>query len=104
MTDKGVKFDGDKPRLDLVLGEFDKALWAVGEVGTYGANKYTDNGWQSVENGIERYSNAMLRHYFKSKTEWTDEESGLPHLAHLCWNSLALLQLYLDDTNGNEMI
>lgn len=93
MTDKGVKFDGDKPRLDLVLGEFDKALWAVGEVGTYGANKYTDNGWQEVENGIERYSNAMLRHYLRAKREYRDPESGLPHMWHCLWNCCAVVQL-----------
>ena len=97
-SDKGVKYDEGKPRLDLVLGEFDKALWAVGKVGTYGANKYTDNGWQEVENGIERYSNAMLRHYLLSKREYIDPESGLPHIAHCAWNCLAVLQLLLEYT------
>jgi hypothetical protein len=38
----GAKDDMDKPRLDLVLGDFKKALWGVGLVGTFGAKKYSD--------------------------------------------------------------
>lgn len=93
-TEKGVKLDDGKPRLDLVLGDFADALYRVGEVGTYGANKYTDRGWQTVDNGFERYANAMLRHYLNFRREEIfDPESGLPHLAHMAWNALALLQL-----------
>ena len=94
----GKKDDTNKPRLDLVLGDFATALWGVGLVGTFGANKYTDRGWHEVENGIERYSNALLRHYFNYKSgERNDRESGLPHLAHLAWNALAILQLYMEE-------
>ena len=93
----GVKDDSNKPRLDLVLGDFATALWGVGLVGTYGANKYTDRGWHEVDNGIERYSNALLRHYLNFKSgETDDKESNLPHLAHLAWNALAILQLYME--------
>lgn len=95
-TEKGVKLDSGKPRLDLVLGDFADALWSVGDVGTYGANKYTDKGWQEVSNGIERYGNAMLRHYLNyRKGIIYDAESGLLHLSHMVWNALAILQLYL---------
>lgn len=94
-TDKGVKLDDGKPRLDLVLGDFSMALWLVGLVGTFGANKYSDSGWQYVDDGIERYSSAMLRHYLKHKSgERLDEESDQLHLAHMAWNALAVLQLY----------
>lgn len=95
-TEKGVKLDDGKPRLDLVLGDFADALWYVGMVGTYGANKYTDKGWQEVDNGIERYGNAMLRHYLNYRKGLIfDDESGLAHLGHMAWNALAILQLYL---------
>lgn len=94
-TEKGVKLDDGKPRLDLVLGGFRSALWGVGLVGTFGAKKYTDNGWQEVDNGIERYLNAMLRHYLNYKNgEELDPESGLPHLSHMAWNALAVSELY----------
>ena len=93
-TDKGIKLDSGKNRLGLVFNGFSNALWKVGEVGTFGANKYTDNGWQSVENGKDRYTDALLRHLFRYfNGEKTDDESGLSHLAHLAWNALAILEL-----------
>lgn len=89
----GAKLDAGKNRLDLVLGDFSNALWEVGLVGTYGANKYTDRGWVSVPNGIQRYGDALLRHYIQHKRgELRDTESEMYHLAHLAWNALALLE------------
>lgn len=97
----GAKDDSVKPRTDLVLGGFSRALWEVSNVGTFGANKYTDNGWQEVPNGIERYLNALLRHYFKYRMgEVYDPESKLPHLSHLAWNALAVLELYRREGEG----
>lgn len=94
----GVKDDGYKPRMDLVLGGFADAILEVGKVGTFGANKYSDFGWISVPNGLERYSNALLRHYLNYKRgEEIDIESKLPHLAHMAWNALAILQLAIDE-------
>ena len=96
-TEKGVKFDNNKPRMDLVLGGFAKAIYEVGRVGTFGADKYSDNGWKHVDNGVERYLSAMLRHYIKYKNgELIDEESVLPHLSHMAWNALAVLQLSME--------
>ena len=89
----GAKLDAGKNRLDLVLGDFSRALWEVGRVGTYGANKYTDRGWVSVPNGLQRYGDALLRHYLQYKRgEAFDPESDLHHLAHAAWNALALLE------------
>lgn len=97
----GAKDDSVKPRTDLVLGGFSRALWEVSQVGTFGANKYTDNGWMEVPNGIERYLSALLRHYFKYRMgEVYDPESGLLHLSHLAWNSLAVLELYSREREG----
>lgn len=93
-TAKGVKLDDNKPRMDLVMSGFANALLEVGNVGTFGANKYTDDGWQQVENGVERYLSAMIRHYLKFRRgETKDEESGLHHLSHMAWNALAVLEL-----------
>ena len=97
----GAKDDSVKPRTDLVLGGFSRALLEVSLVGTFGANKYTDNGWMEVPNGIERYLSALLRHYFKYRMgEEIDPESGLPHLSHMVWNSLAVLELYRREGEG----
>jgi hypothetical protein len=100
----GAKLDAGKPRLDLVLGAFANALLAVGAVGTFGAAKYTDNGWLEVPDGIERYTDAMLRHYLKEKAHgYIDDESGLLHAAHLAWNALARLELMLRPTVTIDM-
>lgn len=91
----GAKLDAGKERLDLVLGSFCEALLEVGRVGTFGANKYTDNGWKEVESAEGRYADAMLRHYFKHRAgEELDPDSGLSHLGHLAWNALAILEFY----------
>ncbi len=90
----GAKLDKDKNRMGLMTYGFAKALWAVGEVSTYGANKYSDNGWMEVENGVDRYDDALVRHLNKwNQGEFFDDESQLPHLAHAAWNLLAVLEL-----------
>lgn len=92
----GAKLDNGKPRHGLVLGAFANALTEVAKVGTFGANKYSDNGWLSVPNGLARYTDAMLRHHFaEAGGEELDEDSGLRHAAHRAWNALAVLELAL---------
>lgn len=101
---KGAKVDAGKPRMDLVLGGFSEALLEVAKVGTFGANKYTDDGWQEVPKGKERYSDAMLRHWAYEKSgEEFDNESNLLHASHLAWNALARLSFILKDMEtGND--
>jgi hypothetical protein len=90
----GVKLDYDKPRHSLVLGDFANALDLVTAVGTYGAQKYCDHGWLTVRNGTERYMDALWRHLLAyHRGDELDEESLLPHLAHVAWNALAVLEL-----------
>lgn len=87
----GAKLDAGKPRWGLVIGGFGRALELVVAVGTFGANKYSDNGWKHVDNSINRYEDAMFRHWAAwRRGEWLDPESGLPHLGHMCWNALAI--------------
>ena len=81
---KGNKFDGNKPRMDL-LDSY--ALEGLAKVLTFGAQKYAANNWR---NGIEysRVSAALLRHMGAiQRGEDIDPESGLPHIDHLgcCW-------------------
>ena len=90
----GAKLDSGKVRPGLVLGAFSSALHKVCEVGTYGAKKYSDNGWLSVPDAEPRYEDALLRHWLMYKTgQVLDPETGLPHIAHLAWNALAILEL-----------
>lgn len=87
--------DAGKARMGLVFGGFRHALTEVAKVGTFGANKYTDNGWISVPNASARYRDALYRHLLADEID--DSESGLPHLAHAAWNALAILELYLTE-------
>lgn len=99
----GVKLDKGKPRAGLVLGGFSRALLAVADVGTFGAQKYTPHGWLSVPHGIERYTDAMVRHQLaEASGEQTDSESGLSHAAHAAWNALARLELLLAEAKARE--
>lgn len=92
----GAKLDAGKNRLGLVIGGFALALEQVGRVGTYGAIKYTADGWVSVPGGVDRYTDAMYRHLLREATgEAADFDTGLLHAAHAAWNALARLDLMI---------
>jgi len=98
----GAKLDAGKPRPALVLGGFARALLEVSKVGTYGAVKYTENGWMEVENGVNRYDDADLRHWLYEKVgQEEDPDTELLHAAHKAWNSLARLDLLLRQREKN---
>lgn len=95
----GTKYDGAKIRMDLLPFE---ALEAVAEVLTFGAKKYTDNGWQTIENGERRYLGAMLRHLAAcERGEAQDPESGLSHAAHAATNALFILWFEIQKEKEN---
>lgn len=94
----GTKHDAGKVQPTLVLDGFARALHAVSEVATHGAEKYGPGNWQLVEDGIKRYSDARDRHRLaRAMGEERDPESGLLHAAHEAWNALAVLELMLRD-------
>jgi len=98
----GAKLDKDKLRVDLMLGGFNKALLAVAEVTTYGANKYSPNGWMKVRNPVARYADAKARHMLQGYDERYDKESGLSHAAHEAWNALAVLEFLIKGEEDEE--
>ena len=80
------KDDAGKLRYDVVPASFERALALVL---AFGAKKYGKNNWQQVKNGRERYYSAMRRHLAAwIEGEFTDKESGLPHLYHVAVNAL----------------
>jgi hypothetical protein len=90
----GAKLDSGKSKTGLMVSGFALALADVAEVTTYGANKYTANGWVNVPNGIDRYTDALYRHLFLySSGQNLDSESNLTHLSHAAWNILAIIEL-----------
>ena len=99
----GAKLDQDKPDVNLVLGNFARALMEVSKVGTAGAKKYSRNGWLEVPDGKNRYNSACERHYLKEQMgEEIDPDFGLLHAAHRAWNALAYLELILREEDKPE--
>ena len=85
---EGMKFDGDKVRLDLIDPEF---IEGVGSVLTFGAKKYGPNNWQGVEDAVNRYYAATLRHLMAYRSgDVNDAESGISHLFHAACNLMFL--------------
>jgi len=99
---KHVKNDEGKPRFTLVPP---RALLAVAECFTYGAEKYPGNDFRQVENAYQRYDDAARRHMNAAdQGEIIDPESGLPHLAHAASNLLMQLEVLIlaMDQRGDE--
>ncbi len=92
--DPGAKLDEGKPDCSL-LGDFGLALMEVAQVGTHGAKEYSRGGWLKVPDGINRYTAAMQRHYFKEALAEMDDKLPVLHAAQVAWNALARLELIL---------
>lgn len=87
----GRKDDDGKPRWSLIP---ERGLEEVVKVLTYGARKYGDDNWREVEDGPRRYYDAAMRHLMAYRQgHWTDDESGLPHLAHAMASLLFIMAL-----------
>lgn len=98
----GAKLDAGKVQAGVLL-DFSHALMAIAEVGTFGAERYSRGGWQSVRNGVQRYTDAQGRHQLKRGIEGEiDSDSGLMHRAHECWNALASLELYIREKEERD--
>lgn len=93
---QGAKHDAGKCRAGLLVKDFPRALTAVAQVATFGAQKYAAHSWKTVPGAEERYHDALHRHILaQASGESNDPESGLPHAAHIAWNALALMELEL---------
>lgn len=69
-----------------------QGILGVAQVMEYGAQKYGEQNWRLVS--ANRYLDAAWRHLASSsRGSAKDEESGLPHLAHLGANFAILASL-----------
>lgn len=81
---EGKKYDSEKVRPSLMLEGMPNAVQGVLKVLEFGAKKYDVNNWQKVEEGEQRYLDALARHLLAIFAgEKIDPESGLPHIDHL---------------------
>lgn len=101
----GAKLDAGKaPVMRGVVGYFPRALEAVALVSAFGAEKYTWGGWRDVQDGFDRYSDAMGRHFLAEASEGRiDAATGLEHAAQVAWNALARLELQLSNLNVRQL-
>ena len=88
-TTDSKKYDQGKLRWDLLpLDVVEKLV----EIYEFGANKYEENSWRTIENGYKRCRAALFRHLTAyDKGERLDPESGKSHLAHAAWNALSMV-------------
>lgn len=97
---QGVKHNQLKPRLDAVINtQFTKALQLIALATEYGNSKYKETdldmlNFKRVVGGSQTYFNASARH---STDRNGLDESGLPHIIHAVWSSLAGLELWAEE-------
>lgn len=101
---EGIKYDKDKPRLAEMVIDFASPLTELCKVWEFGANKYSKSNWKLVDNGKDRYTNALLRHLVAEEDNPIDDESGLPHAAHIAFNALARLYFIIGKTPTTKQL
>jgi hypothetical protein len=100
-----VKFDADKPPVwQGFIKRFPRAILAIAEVSAYGKKKYgTFNGWETVPDAFNRYSDATARHLVGEAIDPIDGESQLLQLKQTAWGALARLELYLREREQEKI-
>lgn len=80
--------DLDKPNWSLL--DFDFVSDCV-DVLTFGANKYGEYSWQTMDNPVDTYFAALMRHIIEWRNgNHTDTDTGKSHLAHVFCNLMFL--------------
>lgn len=93
-----LKFDSGKPRWSLLMQGLAKSLAGIVAVLTFGAKKYAAHSWRNVQNGQERYKDALYRHLHAIESgELLDPESGCSHWSHVATNALFLHELEIQN-------
>lgn len=99
MSSGGLKYDNEKPRLDLLPPA---AIVEVGRVLGYGAAKYGEHNYLKVR-PAERYLAAALRHIVSIlDNRHFDDESGHLHAAHAATSLLMYMEIMLRGSDNGE--
>lgn len=101
MKNIGIKYDKDKLRLSEMIIDFQEPMKELCKVWEFGANKYGKSNWKYVQNGVDRYSNALIRHLLAEDENLHDNESSLLHASHIAFNALARLYFILKNNENN---
>lgn len=104
MTTLGLRNNAGKPRWDLLPYN---AVAKVVDVLTFGASKYAPRNWEKGLSFADTFA-SLQRHAIKwYNGEENDDETGIPHMAHVATNALFLVYFGLtgkgkDDRPGKE--
>lgn len=104
-NDQKYKADAGKSNPALLEKGFPYALAFIRATLDYGAQKYEEHSWRTVEDGFNRYDKAARRHRVARDMDQflsTDAESGLPHIAHELFNLMAQIELHLQESGYNS--
>ena len=95
MTSEGIKYDSEKPKMNLLPP---KAIVEISKVLTFGAAKYDAENWRKLDDLQNRYTAGALRHIFAHMDgEELDPETNLSHLAHAMCCLLFKLEIELEE-------
>lgn len=103
----GKKYDdGKAPVMQGLFQFFPRALKEVALHSAYGAKKYEekyeDKNWSKVENGKNRYGDALSRHILDQFIDGPiDPESERLHACAMAWNALAYLEKVIEETDND---
>ena len=100
MTASGIKYDSEKPKMNLLPP---KAIVEISKVLTFGAEKYDAENWRKLDDLQNRYTAGALRHIFAHMDgEELDPETNLSHLAHAMCCLLFKLEIELEERFKEE--
>lgn len=94
----GVKYNEGKPKLSLLMRQFPDAMRAIVTRAEYGHQKYLKydanyDNWRNVDDPINTYVDAGLRHLTEHVEGKEMDENGQPHMWAAIWNMMAAGQL-----------
>ena len=99
-TSEGIKYDSEKPKMNLLPP---KAMVEISKVLTFGAAKYDAENWRKLDDLQNRYTAGALRHIFAHMDgEELDPETNLSHLAHAMCCLLFKLEIELEERLKKE--
>ena len=99
-TSEGLKYDSEKPKMNLLPP---KAIVEISKVLTFGAAKYDAENWRKLDDLQNRYTAGALRHIFAHMDgEELDPETNLSHLAHAMCCLLFKLEIELEERAEKE--
>lgn len=98
---QGVKHDTGKPLVGDLIQDFKEPLLELCKVFEHGMKTYGLGNWKELEDGKDRLTNAMIRHFLK-EDEVYDEETGLLHAAQVFFNAGGRLYYILKELKEEQ--